>query len=96
MANEWYCQISGTQRGPFDDATMRRLAASRKIDETTPVRKGSGEWVPVVRVRGLFTARTARITEPTAVQPPPVDASQDPRLNNRADGCSAQHRVLDG
>ncbi len=57
MANVWFVQVMGKQIGPLSDGQLKELAAKGRLTADDMVRRGqSGDWVPALRVRGLFAS----------------------------------------
>jgi len=55
MANQWYCMISGHERGPLSSQQLKAMATKGRLQPDHLVRQGTeGSWVPASRVKGLF------------------------------------------
>jgi hypothetical protein len=73
MNNAWYCQVDGTQTGPYSDAELMQLAQAGKLRPTDFVRRQqSQQWKPAARVKGLvFPENPIGSRQPTVVSIPP-------------------------
>lgn len=70
MAVEWFCQLMGSEFGPYTAAQLIDLARRKRLTPEDLIRKGStGEWVPAYRVKGLFEA---------AARPAPAEVGDSP------------------
>lgn len=57
MGIEWFCQLMGSELGPYSSMQLIDMARTHRITPEDLIRKGKiGEWVPAYRVRGLFEA----------------------------------------
>ena len=60
MATQWYCQLMGTELGPFTSKQFLEMARSHRIMPDDSVKKGAdGMWVAAHRVKGLFDDASA-------------------------------------
>ena len=60
MATQWYCQLMGTELGPFTSKQLLEMARSHRLVPDDSVKKGAdGMWVAAHRVKGLFDDATA-------------------------------------
>ncbi len=60
MATQWYCQLMGTELGPFTSQQLLDMARSHRLMPDDAVRKGAdGAWVAAHRVKGLFDDASA-------------------------------------
>jgi hypothetical protein len=72
MPSDWYVVIDGNSCGPFDDVRIKALAQEGRITpETLVSRAGMQQWVPALKIRGLFGATQATKTRPQAAQSKP-------------------------
>ena len=87
MATEWYCQLMGSEMGPYSAAQLREMARQHQLTPEDLVRKGAdGDWVAGYRVNGLFDEEA-----PTAAPgpKPPADSlkpKDSPPANKAATG----------
>jgi hypothetical protein len=73
MPSDWYVVIDGNSCGPFDDVRIKALAQEGRITpETLVSRAGMQQWVPALKIRGLFGATQATKTRPQAAQSKPT------------------------
>jgi hypothetical protein len=60
MATEWYCQLMGTELGPFTSKQLLEMARSHRLVSDDSVKKGAdGMWIAAYRVKGLFDDASA-------------------------------------
>ncbi len=79
MTIEWYCQLMGSELGPYTAVQLVDLARKHRLTPEDLVKKGTaGEWVPAYRVKGLFQA---------ASHPAPAAHAEEAHTN----GPSAPH-----
>jgi hypothetical protein len=77
MAVEWFCQLMGSELGPFSASQIVDMARKRQITPEDMIKKGrDGEWVPAYRVKGLFEAASRPVpaqAKDRAGQPAPEE-----------------------
>jgi hypothetical protein len=80
MPNQWYCNCSGKNFGPFNDAQLRQLAAGGQLKPTDLVWKdGMRVWEPASKLRGLFPPPAPMaIPVPVASVAPPAPVAYRP------------------
>ena len=72
MASQWYCQLMGTELGPFTSQQLIEMARSHRLMPDDSVKKGAdGAWVAAHSVKGLFDDASAS-TIIMAILPPEV------------------------
>jgi hypothetical protein len=72
MVVEWYCQLMGSELGPFSSVQLVDMARCHRVSPEDLVKRGkAGEWVPAYRVKGLFEAAS----KPTPVKKEPMTSS---------------------
>ncbi len=60
---QWYVSRDGQQHGPYDDKTLRDLAAQGRLVPTDYVwREGMGDWAPASKLKGLFPDQESKGT----------------------------------
>ena len=87
MSKQWYCQLMGSELGPYTSAELVDLVRKRQLMQDGLVRQGNSDWVPAYKVKGLFEAasrpptkpRKAAMTEPSRPEPEetPVEPGRD-------------------
>ncbi len=79
MAKEWIAVIEGKQHGPLSNSELKSLADSKRLMPTDHVwKEGMTEWVPAIKIKGLFTV------------PPPLAPTNVPtRAPSQPDVASA-------
>lgn len=71
MSAEWFVHQKERVHGPFDAATLKQFAASKKIGANTLIAQSAdGPWHPASKVKGLFSDSPA--PQAFAAPPPPV------------------------
>ena len=70
MTATWFYMRAGQIVGPLTAAQLREHALANKVAAADHVRRGGdGNWLPAVKVKGLFDAQAER--SPPVVLPPP-------------------------
>ena len=78
MAAEWYCQLMGSEMGPYSAAQLREMARKHQLTPEDLVKKGAdGDWVAGYRVNGLFDDEAATVA-PSKEPPADSPKSKDP------------------
>lgn len=83
MARNWMIMVEGQTEGPYDNAQMRDLVASGRVDgDTLVMRNDQEQFIPARRVRGLIPEGPAPATtppsgHPTAAEPAPFAEFED-------------------
>jgi len=71
MSAEWFVHQKEKVHGPFDAATLKQFAASKKIGANTLIAQSAdGPWHPASKVKGLFSDSPA--PQAFTAPPPPV------------------------
>ncbi len=92
MAVEWFCQLMGSELGPFTPSQLVEMARKHQITPEDMIKRGrGGEWVPAYRVKGLFEA---------AAKPPSAKPVEDankknskPTMASAAASAATQERI---
>ena len=100
MPQQWYCQIMGSDIGPFTPTELREMVRSGQLTPDALIRKADSErWTTAENVKGLFATPAA----PPA--PPPQSqltaAASRPRIpsistSNAADRSKTFHQQIRG
>jgi hypothetical protein len=78
MATEWYCQLMGTELGPFTSKQLLEMARSHRVMPDDSVKKGvDGMWVAAHRVKGLFDDAAASTIIMASLPPQVKQALED-------------------
>ena len=94
MATEWYCQLMGTELGPFTSKQLLEMARSHRVMPDDSVKKGiGGMWVAAHRVKGLFDDATAS-TIIMASLPPEVKQALESKQEATKAAAAANSRPI--
>ena len=94
MATEWYCQLMGTELGPFTSKQLLEMARSHRVMPDDSVRKGvEGTWVAAHRVKGLFDDAGAS-TIIMASLPPEVKQALESKQETPKDAAAPNSRPI--
>ena len=79
MADDWYVNVSGTERGPISSGVLKQLALEGKVAPNVLVKRGqTGNWVAASHVKGLFAPTTSPpLPIPTSSPPNPIPAANN-------------------
>lgn len=71
MAKVWIAVIEGKQHGPLSNSELKSLADSKRLTPTDHVwKEGMTEWVPAIKIKGLFAASPLSAPVPVPSRPP--------------------------
>jgi hypothetical protein len=94
MATQWYCQLMGTELGPFTSQQLLEMARSHRLMPDDSVKKGvDGMWVPAHRVKGLFDDASAS-TIIMASLPPEVKRALECKQETTQNGVGHEPRPV--
>ena len=84
MATQWYCQLMGTELGPFTSKQLLEMARSHRLMPDDSVKKEfDGMWVAAHRVKGLFDDASSS-TIIMASLPPEVKQALESKQTEKA------------
>lgn len=72
MAMQWFYQQGDKAFGPFDRKRMRRMLEAGKLGPATPVRRGSGDWIPFGSVPELTSETEPKLAAMSSTSEMPV------------------------
>ena len=94
MATQWYCQLMGTELGPFTSKQLLEMARSHRLVPDDSVKKGAdGMWVAAYRVKGLFDDASAS-TIIMASLPPEVKQALESKQEARKEAVVPEPRPI--
>ena len=93
MATQWYCQLMGTELGPFTSKQLLEMARNHRLMPDDSVKKGAGGmWVAAHRVQGLFDDASAS-TIIMASLPPEVKQALESKETRREAAVPKPHAI---
>src|SRR3954447_19094896 len=94
MATQWYCQLMGTELGPFTSKQLLEMVRSHRLMPDDSVKKGTdGMWVAAHRVKGLFDdASTSTII--MASLPPEVKQALESKQQTTTEAAASEPRAI--
>ena len=94
MATEWYCQLMGTELGPFTSKQLLEMARSHRLMPDDSVKKGAdGMWVAAHRVKGLFDDASSS-TIIMASLPPEVKQALESKQDTTKKSAAPESRAI--
>lgn len=94
MATQWYCQLMGTELGPFTSQQLLEMARHHRLMPDDSVKKGAeGTWVAAHRVKGLFDDASAS-TIIMASLPPDVRQALDSKPKPSQEAAAPEPRPI--
>ena len=85
MAVEWFCQVMGSELGPFNVEQLVDMARQHQITPEDLVRRNKSRWVPAYQVKGLFEA-AAKPPKPQPETPEPSPGKSAKRVDKADSG----------
>ena len=94
MATQWYCQLMGTELGPFTSKQLIEMARCHRLMPGDSVKKEvDGIWVAAHRVKGLFDDASAS-TIIMAALPPEVKQTLESKQEAKKEAAAHEPRPI--
>ena len=94
MTTEWYCQLMGSELGPFTSKQLLEMARSHRLMSDDSVKKGAdGMWVAAHHVKGLFDDASAS-TIIMASLPPEVKQALESKQETATETAAPEPRPI--